>query len=159
MGDGAAGQVGLHVEVTVWNLEQDLVQIPFPPVEDHLAVDLILLISLALVVIVQKLMDSGVSGPAGPHVTMIAWSPGTELVPTQVLLVEELDVRDMINTSKNAEIVKVLLSCSFSIVIQKHKLWKLMEFGELGLTGHLVTLTVRDPGPGLVSVQREIHIQ
>ena len=113
MGVGAAGQVGLHVEVTVWNLDKDLVQIPFPPMEDHLAVDLIPLISLALVVIVQKLMDSGVSGPAGLHVKMTAWSPGAELVPTRVLLVEELDVRDMMNTSKNAEIVKVLISCSF----------------------------------------------
>jgi len=34
-----------------------------------------------------------------------------------------------------------------------------MEFGELGLTGHPVTLIVRDPDPGLVSVQKEIHIQ
>ena len=34
-----------------------------------------------------------------------------------------------------------------------------MEFGELGLIGPPVSLIVRDPDPGLVSVQMEIHIQ
>ena len=154
MEPGEVGHPIPLVELIALNLQQDPVVVQALLMEDLYAKDTTSTSIPVLMEAVAKWMEHGVVGLHIPLVEVTVSDPGKELVITQVLQVEDHNVKDMMNTSilVLVEIAEVLFVDLNLFILISTFCSQSKEYGEDGLHGHPVELIAKDQDQDLVTI-------